>query len=154
MNTLLEDWRMIYNVAVIEDAPQQAFALKEALEIGNESVRATTYCSQNEIIALDASQYNAIVIDRHLFDGREAYDDGELDGIDGEAYAFELIKNGYSGQVIITSGDWEFVAKRNKPQGLVSRLFLKKKEPTGITYIKKGSAETIAAILAAITKGV
>jgi hypothetical protein len=139
-----------YNVAIIEDAPKQAFALKEALEITDDSIKAFAFSAPKEITELDYNKYDAIILDRHLFDGREGEDGDGNGGADGEEIAIELRKNGYKGVLAIASGDWEFVDERNKPAGVLKRLFGKKEEDFDIAYIKKGSIDTVELIVAAI----
>lgn len=139
---------------IIDDSRRQAFVLKERLELECPEWSFSIVSSPEDIAAVKATDWNAIIIDKNLFNGFN-YDSSysKAQGInDGNDLALFYEQQSPETVIFVLSGDHEFIARQAKCKSSFIEKLFKKTKKTKIKYLPKAVASTIDVLVAKLNE--
>lgn len=130
---------MFGKIAIIDDVMSLASPLKRSIEDDHylHNPEVVIVSKPSEIDNFHPEGFGLLIIDQNLFNGFNAKSE-MLEGFtQGESMAKKFVDGGYRGKIILYTGDYKLVEKRNNP-GFLSSLFGSDKIE-GVEYIDRGS---------------
>lgn len=135
-------------IAILDDKPDHAktflTALKEMAYDDDIGISADLLSRPDEILSFvpNAEHQKVCIIDQNMFNGFNSGAEFIDTFPSGEEIARKIIENGYSGLVVLFTGDDALIDERNNPT-FFKRLFSSDNKPEGLVYLSKNYVKTV-----------